>query len=281
MDLEDNIETTRRVRRLEERFKRLNILGGSGVQVEGDVTKGYAVDTSQLGAEAIVEIIGGILIGACCIGEACSLTTESDCIASGGAFLGAGTVCSPNPCLVVLPSCSTCYFTNSCFGDGKRWLTKTCVTSRYAIGNFDYDGDTQWEQGTFSQTRSYVPGSCTEDNSGCEGSGHIHMPFIGPPYNEPGGDCDYSGCAPPVGCVIEGYGEISLGRGTSDACVDLGPGCDIGDFYCASCGGGITSCSSDFQESYYTVAWPCCDGSCANTSGYVIYDVYYSDECSP
>jgi hypothetical protein len=37
-------------------------------------------------------------LGACCIGQYCSLLTESDCLAGGGIFLDVGTDCEPNPC---------------------------------------------------------------------------------------------------------------------------------------------------------------------------------------
>jgi hypothetical protein len=39
-----------------------------------------------------------ILLGACCIGEDCSLMTEADCLTAGGTFVGVGTLCDPNPC---------------------------------------------------------------------------------------------------------------------------------------------------------------------------------------
>lgn len=50
----DEIEIARRTRTLEERFKRLNILGGTGVDVEGDVYRGYAINTSKLGVIAAI-----------------------------------------------------------------------------------------------------------------------------------------------------------------------------------------------------------------------------------
>jgi len=36
--------------------------------------------------------------GACCIGEVCTITNEGDCA---GEWLGGGTDCSPNPCIVI------------------------------------------------------------------------------------------------------------------------------------------------------------------------------------
>lgn len=40
--------------------------------------------------------------GACCIGEACTITTQADCT---GTWKGADTVCDPNPCLTPVGSC--------------------------------------------------------------------------------------------------------------------------------------------------------------------------------
>lgn len=43
------------------------------------------------------------LIGACCDGQTCSVTTQAECVAAGHSYFGDGTTCSPNPCL----ACST------------------------------------------------------------------------------------------------------------------------------------------------------------------------------
>ena len=40
-------------------------------------------------------------VGACCVGTDCFQLTNADCIAAGGLFQGAGTLCSPNPCLTL------------------------------------------------------------------------------------------------------------------------------------------------------------------------------------
>ncbi len=44
--------------------------------------------------------------GACCVGDECSITTESACIAKGGTYQGDGSPCDPNPCTT--PDCTTC-----------------------------------------------------------------------------------------------------------------------------------------------------------------------------
>jgi hypothetical protein len=42
-----------------------------------------------------------VFTGACCTGEdSCSTVTEEDCLAAGGTFMGLGTLCDPNPCLI-------------------------------------------------------------------------------------------------------------------------------------------------------------------------------------
>ncbi|MBP7746696.1 MAG: hypothetical protein KA383_11250 [Phycisphaerae bacterium] len=43
--------------------------------------------------------------GACCVGETCLIAYQTDCLASGGTFLGSGTDCEPNPCLTYDTSC--------------------------------------------------------------------------------------------------------------------------------------------------------------------------------
>ncbi len=44
-------------------------------------------------------------VGACCMGESCSVTTQSSCEGMGGEFLGAGTDCMDNPCAIVAACC--------------------------------------------------------------------------------------------------------------------------------------------------------------------------------
>jgi hypothetical protein len=48
----------------------------------------------------------GVVLGACCFsdGAACLVLTASDCLASGGMWLGANSICSSCPCVVVCPA---------------------------------------------------------------------------------------------------------------------------------------------------------------------------------
>lgn len=50
-------------------------------------------------------------IGACCVGEVCSIKTEADCATAGGIWQGAGTDCDPNPCgcIVLHTTVLICY----------------------------------------------------------------------------------------------------------------------------------------------------------------------------
>lgn len=63
--------------------------------------------------------------GACCIGDVCSLRTESDCIDAGGQFIDHCTSCFPNPCIPPQGACchadDTCSVTSSEDCDGE-WL---------------------------------------------------------------------------------------------------------------------------------------------------------------
>ncbi len=42
---------------------------------------------------------------ACCSGRTCTLLYESECVTTGGIFMGNGTDCEPNPCLPYRPGC--------------------------------------------------------------------------------------------------------------------------------------------------------------------------------
>ncbi len=58
-----------------------------------------------LAAPTMTEVLGGEVgsgppIGACCIGEACTVMSEADCLTAGGQYQGDGTTCDPNPCIL-------------------------------------------------------------------------------------------------------------------------------------------------------------------------------------
>lgn len=70
--------------------------------------------------------------GACCNDTTCTTTTENCCNDNGGIYQGDGTLCAPNPC-TTLPSCS-CGF-DAFDGSGRKFLTYT----RHVTGSFEFD----------------------------------------------------------------------------------------------------------------------------------------------
>ena len=72
----------------------------------------------------IIDYTPTIVAGACCQGPACSLQTQTACLALPGAYQGNGTTCSPNPCFVPTGACcannGTCTEVSqaSCTGSG-------------------------------------------------------------------------------------------------------------------------------------------------------------------
>lgn len=123
LDQEDDVEHDRQVRSLEERLRRLSIVGEPEFIVAGNLDEGYSVDIPKSGGgeeasgacctsgtcsiETEEDCTGFYLgdnttcdgvdcaVGACCIDGVCSITTEADCT---GTYEGDGTVCTPNPC---------------------------------------------------------------------------------------------------------------------------------------------------------------------------------------
>lgn len=96
-----------RVGELEHLLRNFRIMASDGITAEGDLIKGYAIDTSLLGGG-----VGGIIgvTGACCFPDgSCTPSTETACEGAGGVYQGDGTTCSPNPCPGgELPPCNGC-----------------------------------------------------------------------------------------------------------------------------------------------------------------------------
>ncbi len=76
---------------------------GSAPSVDGDYSLSVA-SPCNASFSPCGELIGALDsvcadgIGACCFVEFCFFTSEADCVAGDGAYLGDGTVCSPDPC---------------------------------------------------------------------------------------------------------------------------------------------------------------------------------------
>src|ERR1044071_8536522 len=107
MSLEDRISY------LENIHRNFQIVGGSNVTVEGSLRQGYAICSTcpQQEEPAVPQPAPPSppppATGACCIGTDCSITTEADCIASGGTYQGDNTTCVPNPCGECCPPAPT------------------------------------------------------------------------------------------------------------------------------------------------------------------------------
>ncbi len=96
--------------------------------------------------------------GACCLGgEICELETESDCLAAGGVWYGAGTACDPNPCGVVL-----------CPGDMDCDGAVDFDDMDLLVEALTYPGGAGW------------PHACAWTNGDCTGDGAVDFDDIDP-----------------------------------------------------------------------------------------------------
>src|SRR5206468_3684697 len=89
--LSDN-DLDHEVRQLEREFDNFRIMGGEGTLVEGDLHRGYAIDT---GVSGFVDPIG-----ACCHWYGCFDETEAVCLSDGNfpIWMGPGTRCAYISC---------------------------------------------------------------------------------------------------------------------------------------------------------------------------------------
>ncbi len=64
-----------------------------------------------------------LILGACCVGGNCVITTQSVCEQGGGEWLGEGTVCEPNPCPAVCCEGCACHIMleQECLQSGWDW----------------------------------------------------------------------------------------------------------------------------------------------------------------
>ncbi|MEE2907658.1 MAG: right-handed parallel beta-helix repeat-containing protein [Planctomycetota bacterium] len=102
------------------------------------------------GGNLIAEECSG---GACCLEEECSVTTDSDCMAAGGTYLGDGTGCSADPCngppgpgacctnnnCIVVQEADCLLFFGQWLGDGTNCDDVDCPTS--CLGDANGDGE--------------------------------------------------------------------------------------------------------------------------------------------
>lgn len=95
-----------RISHLEALHKNFTIRGSANVTVEGSFEHGFAIcstcpDCGEVSAPTPIVPPGppSTPTGACCVGEICSITTESHCVSIGGIYHGNNTPCLPNPCV--------------------------------------------------------------------------------------------------------------------------------------------------------------------------------------
>jgi hypothetical protein len=118
--------------------RRLHGIAIRGPGWSGDPRGGFlfrgtqAVDQSGEGTPPI-------FIGACCLGEACSILSAADCADAGGVYLGDFTACFPNPC-GALPPCDECFYPE--FGDPSDPPKGYRNYSRIRIGTYNFDNIT-------------------------------------------------------------------------------------------------------------------------------------------
>lgn len=85
----------------ELRFKKFSFVGTSRVLVSGNLRTGFAVNVRPSGVVAVSDTP----VGACCIGEGCSIQTEAACISLGGTYEGDGVPCSEGLCAPIGRCC--------------------------------------------------------------------------------------------------------------------------------------------------------------------------------
>jgi hypothetical protein len=105
--------------------------------------------------------------GACCYWEgACTVTTQAECAATFGTYMGDGTVCTPNPCAQPTGAC--------CFPDG------SCAVETQAACTGIYQGDgTVCDPNPCPQPTGaccFADGSCAvETQAACTAAGGVYQ----------------------------------------------------------------------------------------------------------
>ncbi len=147
---DDELEIDRRIRRANERLKRMTMVAfpqindeflcQDSLTVEGGFSTGWAINYIDCGKQAARV---GVPTGACCIGESCIILTAAECSIAGGGYKGDGTDCDPNPCGVGPATGACCHYGvctiethDTClaipggfyFGDGTSCFGRDCET---------------------------------------------------------------------------------------------------------------------------------------------------------
>ena len=153
-----------------------------------------------------------VVTGACCSGGDCLVRTQTECASAGGLFQGAGTTCSPNPCLQ--PSGACCAASGVC-------TTLSSTNCSAAGGVYRGDGSTCSPNPCPQPTGGCCApsGLCsvvTLDQCGALGGSYLgdgadcsaaHCPVILTPFVDP---LPLPGVAQPVSGVVGGVATYDM-----------------------------------------------------------------------
>ncbi len=172
--------------------------------------------------------------GACCVGAVCSEVSEADCIEAGGEYLGDGTTCSPDPCVVPTGAC--------CTAAGCVVLTQMeCDTAQ---GSYQGNGTSCSPDPCVTRT-----GACCRPGDSCTLETEADCKAFGREYQGDGTTCIPNACLPGACCLTDG------------SCLDVREA-DCGTASGVFQGGGTTCISN------VCLAGACClaDGSCVDVT---------------
>jgi len=159
---------------------------------------GYDQETGygKVNAYAAVSAVAGDPTGACCFADgSCSVLTEADCNSAGGAWEGAQTDCSPNPCPQPDGAC--------CFDDG----TCTYVTD----ASCTQAGGTWQGYGTDCSPNPcpQPDGACCFDDGNCTYVTDDECGQAGGTWQGYGTDCSPNPCPQPDGACCHPDGTCT------------------------------------------------------------------------
>ena len=100
----------------------------------------------------------GIIIGACCVGDgSCSIESAESCASAGGNWLGANTICSSCPCVILCPAGSTVEGEPVCFDNYVDTFNGGCDAETVAFSPISMCESICGQGGAFVQDLSIVP----------------------------------------------------------------------------------------------------------------------------
>ncbi len=197
----------------ELRFKKFSIVGTSAVLASGNLKVGYAVNIGA-GAERGRAGASGEGTGACCYSDdSCIITTYGECIASGGGWLGLGSVCAGAVCSVghCTSPAGAC-----CIGATCYCLTETACG--IVGGTFHGAGSPCFP----SPCGAGLPtGACEHPDGSCSITLETDCDHI---WHGAGSNCINACCFSDGSCVADQVTAVCLAAGGIDS--GYGTGCD-------------------------------------------------------